>query len=329
MEIPAVIFRRSRAISGIAMGLLVLVLLVAAVGGYYLFARAGPGSSVTLCSTVFVIHAQNSVNATPIAGAVVTYGGTSVVADRAGNADFTDNGAQTLTVSASGYNVATQSGFVPAIGYVYSFALVRALGTATVTITTSATSTDIVTCTATTTSLSSASSSSSSRSSSSRSTSSSISTSSEITTESTNTSMLRTFHGHYTWSQNFSGASTTTISASGTFTITIDLGAGSGTGKGQGTVDYTETGTCSGHKSVGYTFTLTGDIDPVTTNLTLRFGPASPSSGSAAVICQGSTVNKDFGFLSVQPGLVTLPAVYGASVKGVAGYVTAYEITLA
>jgi hypothetical protein len=329
MKIRAMAFRRSQAISGLAIGLLVLVLLIAAVGGYYLFTRAGSGNSVSLCSNAFVIHAQDSVTGVPIAGAAVTYGGTSVVADSAGNADFTDNGAQTLTVSASGYNVATQSGFVPAIGYAYSFALVKAPGTATVTITTSATSTDIVTCTTTTTSPSSTSTSTSSTSTSSSSTSSS-STSSETTTETTNTSMLETFHAHYTWSHTTNSSGTVeTFSASGTFTITIDLNQGGGIGKGQGTVDDTVTGICTGHSSTGYTFDVTGGINTLNGNLTLGFGLANPGTGTTTVTCQNSGTNDNtFGFSPVVPPVVTLPGVYGASVQGTIDG-GPYEITLA
>lgn len=312
------------------MGLVVLILLAAALGGYFVLTRTGPGAAVSVCSAAFAIHAQDSVTDAPIAGAIVRYGGTSATTDSAGNAEFLDNGTQTLTVTAGGYNTDTQSNFVPALGYVYSFALVRVTGVGSVTITTSATSTDTVACTTSTTTSSSLGSSSTSYTSSSIHSTSTSRTTSETTTE-TNTSVLETFHGHFEWSHTTdSGGLVDTFNASGTFTITIDMVQGGGNGIGQGTIDDTITGTCTGHSSTDYTFDFGGGINALTGNLTLVFTFANPSTGTTSITCPNSgTSESSFGFTPFVPALVTLSATHGASVQGTydSGAGT-YELTL-
>ena len=150
------------------------------------------------------------------------------------------------------------------------------------------------------------------------------------TTISTSNNTLRTFNAHYEWSENqtYSGGPIV-ISATGSFTITIDMSEGSGMATGQGTVDFTQTGVCTGHDSVDYTFPVYGDINPIANNLTLAFGLATPASSTVAVTCQGSGgSNSGYSWSSVIPEQVTLPANYGAKAEGTIGQVT-YEITLA
>ena len=160
--------------------------------------------------------------------------------------------------------------------------------------------------------------------------SSSQTTPTTTTSSSKSTYMLETFHGHYTWTSTSNSTGTVeTFTASGTFTITIDMSALSGQGSGQGTVDDSLSGSCTGHSMTSYTFDLGGGIDPISGNLTLGFEGANPPTGTTSVTCQGSgTSDHNFGFTSVIPQVVILPAEYGASKQGTSGEVT-YEITLA
>jgi hypothetical protein len=113
---------------------------------------------------------------------------------------------------------------------------------------------------------------------------------SQTTTGSENASGLEYFSGIFQWSSssNMSGLDSVER-ASGNFSVTINLSNDTGQGSGLGQAMTEWSGQCTGQNSSSYTFTISAGLVSTATgmNLSIFFGPATPSGSTLFRTCQG------------------------------------------